>query len=318
MAQTQTGTVAGFFDSESKAEKAVRELIDAGFSKNQIGLAASSGTGSATGSAYTTGDQVTGSVHHEGESFWNRMKDFFTGNEAEPYAGEQDPGSSDTREITDDGYDSTGYTDEVHHSLSGLAVPTDRAGYFGNRLGSGRGAVVTVSANDRVAEAESILERNGADLGNDTSNVPQNFAANTTSGNVDMSDQQNIKLYGEVLRVHKDRISRGEVRLRKETITDTQTIQVPVTREELVIERVPVSGEVTEAGADAFSGQEVRIPLTEERASVDKQAVLQEQVRVGKREVGSTESFDETVRREQLKVDDETKSVDPTRKNDKY
>jgi uncharacterized protein (TIGR02271 family) len=39
-------------------------------------------------------------------------------------------------------------------------------------------------------------------------------------------------------------VNRGEVRIRKEVLTTTQTIEVPVTREELVVERVPVSGEV--------------------------------------------------------------------------
>ena len=51
-----------------------------------------------------------------------------------------------------------------------------------------------------------------------------------------------VQLFGEVLRVHKERISRGEVRVRKDVVTENQTIEVPVTREELVLERVSVSG----------------------------------------------------------------------------
>ena len=47
---------------------------------------------------------------------------------------------------------------------------------------------------------------------------------------------------GEILRVHKERISRGEVRLRKEVVTEHQNIEVPRTREELVVERIPGSG----------------------------------------------------------------------------
>ncbi len=337
MAQTATtGTVAGFFDSETQASKAMDDLMEAGFTQNQIGMALSSGTGAGAAQPLESGDRgssVGGAVgsavnrtEQAGEGMWDKMKNFFSGNEAEPYAGETSRGASGTREITDDnygtGYDNDGYTDAVHHSLSGLSVPTERASYFNNRFGQGHeGAVVTVSAGNREAEAEAILRRNGADLGDE----PQNFA-NTTPVANETAAQQNIRLYGEVLRVHKDRISRGEVRLRKETITDTQTIQVPVTREELVIERVPVSGEVAAAGTDAFADQEIRIPLSEERASVDKQAVVQEEIHVGKREVGSTQSFDETVRHEQLKVEDQTKTVagdvtrsgDVSRTGDKY
>ena len=87
-----------------------------------------------------------------------------------------------------------------------------------------------------------------------------------------------------------------------------QTIQVPVTREELVIERVPVSGE-TAVDGDAFGGREIRIPLSEEMASVDKQAVVREEIRVGKRDVTENKSFDEQVRSEELKVEDDTKTT---------
>jgi stress response protein YsnF len=66
----------------------------------------------------------------------------------------------------------------------------------------------------------------------------------TMEPNPEATDAQNIQLYGEVLRVQKDRVSRGEVRLRKEVTTTTQTVEVPVIREELVLERAPVSGQV--------------------------------------------------------------------------
>lgn len=320
MAQTdmQTGTVAGFFDSETKAKQAIDELTAAGFSKSQIGMALSSGTGTFGTSLRNEDDDAATSVGSSaknaarqagaaGESVWNKVKDFFGGNEAEPYAGEQSGAPLSTREITDEpgygtGYEDEGYhSDAVHHSLSGLSVPHERASYLGGRLGSGdEGAVVTVTAGDRLDEAEAILERNGADLGNNSSapvaSTPTPAAA---------TGAQNIKLYGEVLRVHKDRISRGEVNVRKEVITEMQTVEVPVTREELVIERVAGTGEMV-ADGEAFDGQSIRIPLSEEFASVDKQAFVREEVRVGKRDVTDTQSFDESVRREELKIDDQT------------
>src|SRR5947208_15842521 len=81
-----------------------------------------------------------------------------------------------------------------------------------------------------------------------------------------------------MLRTYKERVQRGEVRLRKEVVTESQSIQVPVTREELVIERTPGSGQVTgEIGRD----EEIRVPLSEERVRVEKQPVVNEEVRVG-------------------------------------
>jgi uncharacterized protein (TIGR02271 family) len=114
-----------------------------------------------------------------------------------------------------------------------------------------------------------------------------------------------------VLRVHKDRVSRGEVRIRKEVTATTQTVEVPVTREELVVERVPVSGQQPVTNA-TFESEEIRIPLSEERATVSKQAVVREEVRIGKKEVTHVEALDEQVRSEELKVEGDAK--DFTRK----
>lgn len=340
-AEMQTGTVAGFFDNEDGAERAIDELISAGFTREQIGVALSSGTGTSQGVTDTTDgtDRVSDAPH--GEGMWTKIKSFFGGNEAEPYAGERSGDALSTREITDEpgygaGSDSEGYhSDAVHHSLSGLSVHPERASYFGGRLGQGdQGAVVTVSAGNRDTEAEAILKRNGADLGdsptgtqttntqtNDT--LPRGIAgvgaagagyAGTTQPDTTATGQQNIKLYGEVLRVHKDRVSRGEVNLRKEVITENQTIEVPVSREELVIERVAGTGDMVPDG-EAFGAQTIRVPLTEEVASVDKQAFVREEIRVGKREVANTESFDETVRHEELKIDDATRAANTTGKD---
>lgn len=308
MADTQTmaSTVAGFFETHREAETAIDDLKAAGFKSSQIGLAASgnalptSETG--TGREYVQGSGATGNAQ-QGENFWGKVKDFFGGEGAEPYAGERSEGQLGTREITDE--TGSGYrSDDLHGSLSDLSVPKEHAAYFGNKLGaSSQGFLVTVTAAERTAEARAILERNGADLGKDSANFAGTGTAAQRTG--DTTGAQNLKLYGEVLRVHKDRISRGEVRLHKEVHTEMQTIQVPVTREELVIERVPVSGG-TVSNVDAFADQDIRIPLSQEQASVEKQAVVREEVRVGKRDVTENQSFDEQVRSEELKVEDET------------
>ena len=91
------------------------------------------------------------------------------------------------------------------------------------------------------------------------------------------------------------------MRLRKEVVTEKQNIEVPLTREELVIERVPASGEARtgEIGSD----EEIRIPLSEERVRAEKQPVVTEEVRVGKRAVQNTEQVSDNLRHEELRVD---------------
>jgi uncharacterized protein (TIGR02271 family) len=70
-----------------------------------------------------------------------------------------------------------------------------------------------------------------------------------------------------------------------------------------VVERVPVTGQQA-ADQATFTGEEIRIPLSQERAVVEKQPVVREEVRIGKKEVTNVESHEEQVRKEELKIDD--------------
>jgi uncharacterized protein (TIGR02271 family) len=286
------GTVVGYFPSQASAESAISALKQAGFQQNQIGVAARSAQGmasSGSSTAYKAGKTAGGA--------WESVKNFFGGNTAEPYAGEATKETFNDHILTPEDYGS----DDVHESLAGLSVPAEHARYFGHRLGSANeGAIVTVNAEGREEEVIGIIEANGGDIGDELDNYDYGTEAPKAT------DAQNIQLYGEVLRVHKDRVSRGEVRLRKEVTTTTQTVEVPVTREELVLERVPVSGQVPATGA-AFDSKEIRIPLSEERATVSKQAVVREEVRVGKKQVADVETLDEQVRREELTIDQDIK-----------
>jgi len=112
-----------------------------------------------------------------------------------------------------------------------------------------------------------------------------------------------VQLFGEVLRVHKERVIRGEARLRKDVVTEDQTIEVPVTREELVLERVAVSPDTPASSASIGQSKEIRVPLAEETVSVEKQPVVREEVLVGKREVQDVARVGDKVRREELHVD---------------
>jgi len=98
-------------------------------------------------------------------------------------------------------------------------------------------------------------------------------------------------------------VETGEVRVRKEVVTDQQTLQVPVTREEVVIERRPASGAASTS--DIRPGEEVRIPVREEKVHVEKETVTTGEVSVGKRTVTDTEQVSGTVRHERVKVEKE-------------
>ena len=72
-----------------------------------------------------------------------------------------------------------------------------------------------------------------------------------------------------------------------------------MTREEIVIERRPVSKHATDAQIHAGS-TEIHIPVSEERVHVEKETVVKEEVKVGKRKVTDTEEVSGTVRKDKV------------------
>jgi len=111
-----------------------------------------------------------------------------------------------------------------------------------------------------------------------------------------------IQLREERLKVEKKPVTTGEVRVSKRVVSEHKTIDVPVEREEVVIERRPASGRAAKGDIGA---EDIVIPVKEERVSVTKEPVVTEEVTVGKRKVQDTKHVAETVRKEELKVDEE-------------
>jgi len=112
-----------------------------------------------------------------------------------------------------------------------------------------------------------------------------------------------VRLSEERLDVGKESVTTGRARLRKYVTTETETVDVPVQKEKLVVERTPVSG-TTAAGPITDSGEEVEeITLREERAVVDKETVATEEVRVGKETVTENQQITEQVRKEHADID---------------
>ncbi len=102
----------------------------------------------------------------------------------------------------------------------------------------------------------------------------------------------------------------GRVRLRKQVVTDTQTVEVPVRREEVHIEREvidPNSAEARVAGDHAFQGdgEEVVITTHEERPVVTTETVATERVSLSKEATQHTEQVSADVRHEEIIVDED-------------
>jgi uncharacterized protein (TIGR02271 family) len=108
----------------------------------------------------------------------------------------------------------------------------------------------------------------------------------------------------EELRVGTTERESGRARLRKYVVTEDVTTTVPVSREEVRVEREPITDANRDAattGAD-ISEDEHEVVLHEEEVVVDKRPVPKERVRLDKDTVTEEHEVSETVRKERIET----------------
>jgi len=109
----------------------------------------------------------------------------------------------------------------------------------------------------------------------------------------------------EELRVGTTERESGRVRLQKYIVEDEVTETVPVRREEVRIEREPITDANRGDAVDgpAITEEEHEVVLHEEEVVAEKRAVPKERVRLDKDVMTEEETVSETVRKEQIDVD---------------
>jgi|GEM_PF-200233 len=115
---------------------------------------------------------------------------------------------------------------------------------------------------------------------------------------------ERLRLLEERLIVDKERVQAGSVEISKHVETRSEQVNVELTREEVVIERHPVTDPRPVEGTATLGAdrETIRVDLEAERADVRKQAYVTEEVEIGKRQQTETQAFTETVGREVLDV----------------
>jgi uncharacterized protein (TIGR02271 family) len=156
-----------------------------------------------------------------------------------------------------------------------------------------QGYLVTITGA-RAQQARTILERYNADL-----------QSGYLSG-LAQEGAQRLLLREEQLRATKQQVEAGEVTLRKEVVTENKTIEVPVTREEVVIERHAVNPHTPADGPITADSRTISVPVMEERVSVEKTPVVTEEVTIGKRQVQENQVVSDTVRHEEARLENAT------------
>jgi len=297
MASKNNSTVVGVFHDTSRAQEAVRALKAAGFRDDQIGVVSpdSSGGTATTGEtgSHMAAGAATGLAAGAGVgALWA------LGIAANILPGIGPVISGGILASVLASAAGGAAVAGIVGALVGLGIPEEDAQYYEGEFKSGR-TIVTVKADGRYDEAWRILH--GHEAYNRQTGVSAAPRQATTTARAGAG--QTVQVHEEQLHAHKTPVKTGEVNVRKEVVTEQQTLQVPVTREEVVIERRPVSGHASSQAIG--SGEQIRIPVSEEQVHVSKDTVVKEEVSVGKRKVTDTEQVSGTVRKEEVKVSTE-------------
>lgn len=153
--------------------------------------------------------------------------------------------------------------------------------------------LLSLAAGD-FEEAKESLETRG---------VASGKPAAGTSG---VTQQTTIPVMEEELSAEKHAREAGRVEVHKDVKTEKKTVTVPVTKEEIHVERVPGSQAAPPSSA-TFKEGDVSIPVYEEEIEIKKRPVIREEVRVSKTSHEEHRAASADTRREEVSVDSEGK-----------
>ncbi|HEY5848913.1 MAG TPA: PRC and DUF2382 domain-containing protein [Microlunatus sp.] len=164
------------------------------------------------------------------------------------------------------------------------------------------------TSNGHDRDADHVATDSTTDTTDETGTVGHDTSGPTTDDAMTLSEEQ--------VRVGTRTQESGRVRLRKYVVTENVTQTVPVSREEVRIEREPITdanrGDAT--SGPAISEEEHEVVLHEESPVVEKEAVPVERVRLDTETVTDQVTVNEEVRKEQLDTDiDETPGAPSSR-----
>jgi uncharacterized protein (TIGR02271 family) len=160
-------------------------------------------------------------------------------------------------------------------------------------------------------EVKSRFMRDSPPTGNEYSSSYKNMDVTAEEeqdkSNVSQDTAARVPVMEERLNVSKEE-STEDATVTKEPVTETKTIEIPVTHEEITIEkRPPRDRKYTSISSEnpVESKTEIKIPLKKEEVEVIKQPYVKEEVVVKKNPVTKTQQVTEQVRSEKVNIADD-------------
>ncbi len=121
-----------------------------------------------------------------------------------------------------------------------------------------------------------------------------------------------VPLIAEEISIGKRVVETGGMRVHKTVREDVQTINEPIVREYIEVERVPLEQYVETAPAIRYEGEVMIVPVLEEVVVTEKRLLLREEIRLVKRREEIANVQEVTLRREEISVEEfEAENPDP-------
>lgn len=266
-------TVIGVFDTYDHAERAKQQLIERGFSTNDVQVRAHSadlGTNSSTSATPS---------HDDNGGFMEGVRNFF----ADLFGPDQDNAGH--------------YSEAVRRGGAVVAVTVADE----SRVDSAREALAATGAVDiekRVAEWRTAgYEGYRSD------------AKPYSRDDIAKERERVIPVVQEELEVGKRQVDLGAVRVVSRMVETPVKESVTLREEHASIERRPVDRPASEADLNALRDQSIEVHETAEKAVVNKTARVVEEVVVGKTASEHTEQISDTVRNTVVDVQNDSRAV---------
>lgn len=281
--------VKGSYLTLEEARMAVDEVVAEGYDRNLITLVTNKETADTLPNDLDVGVSTEHTEHTEGngqedESFMDKVKNVFSSD---------DDADSRTTDSTDEGYEADeavlrDYKDDITNGS--IVVLVDDFGVepgaqdFDNSTPLG-----TTGTNTTPLPSESL-------------DTPDTLDTIDTTDPSLTDNKEHIQLKEEQLDVGTTEVQTGEVTVNKTVNEETQTVDVPVTHEEVTIERHPVTDGTPIDGSLDLEDETLVVPVNEEQIDVNKRAVVTDEVTVNKETKEDVKQVSDTVRKENLDV----------------
>ena len=328
-------TVIGMFESSSKAQEAVQELVQSGISRDRIDVSG----GNTTGSSYSSGSTGTSSGSTE-TSYGSTGTSY--GSTGTSYGASDDDHESGISKFFkslfgNDDDDADKYTRVASNSQSIVTVhaqsrneaervadilddngavdvdeQASRMGYSssGSYSGtgnySGTGADVTGLTANVTSIGAGVAGGIGADVTGTTGSSDisdTSYTDRTRTGGTTGDESRKIPIIEENLEVGKREVNTGGVRLRSRIVERPVEESVRLREERVNVERTTVDRPATAADFTNFQERDIEMVERAEVPVVNKEARVVEEVSINKEVEERTETVKDTVRKTEVDVE---------------